>query len=194
MSFLLRCTVANFHELCAMSFEQAIEATKLEGNSRGRLFFSRWEDAQYLVKFEKYYDETKDPSIIPEAIYLCALNDFSIPEWCAMAYLSAVRKVKFYQAKSWDDVFGQPHPKGTHLGAKRQIREKQFIVYDRITKLKDADPNIPIDGYLFEKIGRELGIGSKTLTEEYYYSAKKMIEKQNPAVEALLKDYVLKTD
>lgn len=45
-----------------------------------------------------------------------------------------------------------------------------------ILDIKQTTPDTPIDGYLFEKVGRKLGIGGKTLTEEYYYGAKKYLE------------------
>ncbi len=44
-----------------------------------------------------------------------------------MSFLAAYRKVRQYKAKSWDDVFGNPHPKGAHLGARRQKRKKSRV-------------------------------------------------------------------
>ena len=146
----------------------------------------------YLLGLEKRYLETKSPEVIPEAVFVCAMNDFPMPEWCAMAYIAAFRDVKQFRAGSWDDVFGRPHQKGTHLEAKRQKREKEAAVYLMVKELKEADPETPIDGYLFEKIGRSLAIGSKTLTENYYYAFKKRINdiKQHPAIAAILSDYI----
>jgi len=90
-----------------------------------------------------------------------------------MAFLSSYRQVRHYRAKSWDDVFGQPHPKGIHLKTKRQEREKPHSVYRIIEQIKKEDPSTAIDGALFERVGKELGIGGKTLTENYYYKALK---------------------
>lgn len=96
-----------------------------------------------------------------------------MPRWCALAYIKAFRSVKGFRAKSWDDVFGRPHPKGTQLDAKRKQREKEFVVYNMVL---ERNPGDAIDGALFEKIGRQLGIGGKTLVEEYYYNVKKFLE------------------
>jgi hypothetical protein len=104
------------------------------------------------------------------------LNDLPIPAWLTLAYLQAFRDIYQYRAKSWDDVFGKPHPKGTHLDAKRQEWEKSILVYHRVKEILRNEPGTPIDGYLFERVGREFGIGGKTLTEKYYYSWKNELE------------------
>lgn len=133
--------------------------------------FFRWVGAQELGELYEVY-QTGKRSAITEALYVCTLNSLPIPRWCEMAFLSAYRQVRHFRAKSWDDVFGRPHKKGTHLETKRQEREKSLSVYHRIKGIKKADPSIPIDGFLFEKVGKEFGIGGKTLTEEYYYKWK----------------------
>lgn len=164
-------------ELLSWSADDAIKAEKAwKDDKLSRPPLLRWQSAQKLKALGEIYLETKDAAVIPQALYYCALNDFLIPEWCAYAYLEAFRKVSHYKAGSWDDAFGRPHPQGTHLGAKRQQREKEFIVYNMISEIKLTEPDTPIDGYLFEKVGRKLGIGGKTLTEEYYYGAKKYLE------------------
>ena len=90
--------------------------------------------------------------------------DYSIP----------IGPVKFdFEAKSWDDVLGRPYRKGIHHEARRKRRQYRKVVYDRILEIKKAEPDTAIDGALFERVGRELGIGGKTLVEEYYYSVKK---------------------
>jgi hypothetical protein len=166
-------------QLYVWSFEDALKAqeeatTKDPNIARGP--FHRWLGAQELKDlFELYKSGNKDAII--EAIYVCSLNSLPIPRWCEYAYLAAYRKVRHYKAKSWDDVFGHPHKKRTHLEAKRQEREKSFPVYQRIRQIKRENPSIPIDGLLFEEVGQQFNIG-KTLTEEYYYKWKKRIERK----------------
>jgi hypothetical protein len=155
---------------------QAQEAWRPSDDKFERSPIARWEGAQNLQVLAKIYRKSKKPAILLEALYLCALNDFVIPKWCALDFIAAFRRVKGFKAKSWDDVFGLPHPKGTHLHAKRQKREKSFVVFNVISEIKQKNPDEAIDGALFEKVGRKLAIGGKTLVEEYYYSAKKFIE------------------
>ncbi|HNQ64722.1 MAG TPA: hypothetical protein PKW92_06740 [Smithella sp.] len=157
-------------QLYAWSFDDAWKAQNewKAKNTRGRGPLFRWLGAQELKELYNTHKAGNSAAIL-EAIFLCSMNSLPIPRWCEMAYITAYRKVRQYKAKSWDDVFGRPHPKGMHLETKRQEREKGFKVYDMIEKIKQDDPTTPIDGFLFETIGRKLGIGGKTLTETYYY-------------------------
>jgi len=136
---------------------------------RGPLF--RWVGTQELKELYDIYRAGK-PHAILDALHVCSLNSLPIPRWCEMAYLAAYRKVRQYKAKSWDDVFGRPHPTGTHIKTKRQEREFSLRVYYEVERIKRKDPAVAIDGFLFESIGKKFGIGGKTLTEEYYYKEK----------------------
>ncbi len=137
------------------------------GAGRGPLF--RWIGAEELKGLYETYKEKKNPALIIEVLHICSLNSLPLPRWCEMGFLKAYRKVRQYRAKSWDDVFGRPHKKGTHLETKRQEREKPHLVYRRIEEIRKNEPLTAIDGDLFERVGKELGIGAKTLTESYYY-------------------------
>jgi hypothetical protein len=99
--------------------------------------------------------------------------------WCAEAFLTAIEDVQDYRAKSWDEVFGRPHKKGAQLDALRKRREYQAKVWAHIHVLKEKNPNIAIDGSLFEQVGKEFGIGGKTLTEDYYYSMQNLLGKSS---------------
>ncbi len=150
------------------------EWEKLQTPGRGP--FERWTGAQELRELYDIFLKGKKGAII-EALYICSLNSLPLPYWCELAFLDAYRDVRQYRSKSWDDVFGVPHEKGTHLDTKKEQREKRFLVYKRIEEIKEQNPGIPIDGHLFETVGRELGIGSKTKIETMYYKEKKFREK-----------------
>ena len=161
-------------QLYAWTFADA-EKTQEEWenrNKRGRGPLFRWIGAQELKELFEVY-RTGNIKAIIEALFVCCLNSLPIPRWCENGYLSAYRKVRQYKAKSWDDVFGQPHPKGMHIAPKRQEREFGWKVYRRIQQIKKDHPSTAIDGALFERVGREFAIGGKTLVEEYYYKEKK---------------------
>ena len=167
-------------QLYTWSFAEAAEAQgryeaeNPETIAKGPIF--QWQGAQELMELYESY-QAGDKGAILRALHICFFKRLPIPRWCETAYLSAYRSVKFYYAKTWGDVFGKPHPRGTHLGAKRQENEKSFCVYDRVMQIKKDDPSVPIDGFLFESVGREFGIGGKTLTEKYYYKWKNFFEK-----------------
>lgn len=165
--------------LYAMTEDEAIKQTlsfrKKDHLPQERFPIDRWTAAQGLIKWHDQYKHG-NKSAIPEALYLCALNDLPIPRWLACAYLEAFRDVVLrYRAKSWDQVFGKPHKKGTHLGAKRQFREESLAVYQRVKEILRTESDTPIDGYLFERVGKEFGVGGKTLAEGYYYHWKERL-------------------
>jgi len=109
------------------------------------------------------------------AIRICANHDIPLPPWASSAYIAAYDCVLNCRAKSWDSVFGKPFPKGSHLAALRKKREMQFHVLNEVNAIRNKAPETPIDEYLFESVGAGLGLG-KTITGEYYYSAKKLVE------------------
>ena len=139
---------------------------------RGRGPLCRWIGARKLKDIYEMYKAGNNQAIL-EALHICSFNSLPIPRWCEMAFLSSYRKVKFYRAKSWDDVFGCPHAKGTNLYAKGKERDFRRKVVKRIEEIRRNEPSTPIDGALFERVGLEFGIGGKTLTETYYYKEKK---------------------
>lgn len=166
-------------QLYAWTFEDALNAQeewedRYGPNVRGRGPFFRWLGANELRGLYETY-RSGDSTAIIEALYVCSLNSLPIPRWCEGAFLGSYRKLMQFQQKndveyykSWDDVFGRPHPKHTQQAAKRKEYEKSIMVYRRIRDEKKKDPDIAIDAGLFERIGKHLGLG-KTLTEEYYY-------------------------
>lgn len=165
-------------QIYAWSFEDAWNAQEewamsYGQNIRARGPFFRWIGAQELKELYDIYKAGNSQAIM-EALFVCSLNSLPLPRWCESAFLSAYRNVRQYKAKNWDDVFGSPHKKGIHLGAKRQEREFAWKVYEKIQQIKKDDPSIAIDGFLFERVGREFAIGGKTLTEKLYYKEKKL--------------------
>lgn len=115
---------------------------------------------------------------LTDAIYECASSRSVMPKWVVFAIQDALTSVSGFQSKSWDDVFGKPHPKGTNLNAQRKKIKFNWAIYESV-KLSHK----PVDASLFEEIGKKFGLG-KTLTEEIYYSNKE----QNDRVVDILGD------
>ena len=130
----------------------------------------RWLAAQELKDWYEAHRKGHKGAIL-EAFYLCSLRSLPIPKWCSLAYLEAYRKVRHYKARSWDDVFGRPHPKNTKIEAKADERKKSVAVYNRILEMLQKEPETAIDDGLFEKVGKEFGL-CKTLANRYYYKWK----------------------
>ena len=111
-----------------------------------------------------------DHGALLDALHVCAVHDLVMPAWVAESYLDAYRTVLAGEAKSWDEVFSPPHPKGAHLNRIRKERKNRWRVYSEVTRLHDAGE--PLDEALFCKVGGKLGLG-KTQTSEIYYQAKR---------------------
>ena len=155
--------------LYTWTLEEAVQAQRQwTGKHRGPLY--QWLGAQELLELYKLYKAGHKEAII-EAFFSCSINSLPLPEWLEMAFLRAYREVRCYRAKSWDDVFEQPHPKNMKIGAKKDEREKGVEVYSRVREMRDKDSTTAIDRGLFNDIGGELGL-SGSLAEKYYYNFK----------------------
>jgi hypothetical protein len=71
-----------------------------------------------------------------------------------------------YLIKSWDEVFGAPHPKGTHLKKEAKNFARRLPLLSRVQELRAAGE--PVDKGLFDKVGLEFGISGTTASELYY--------------------------
>src|SRR6266849_4132476 len=99
------------------------------------------------------------------AIRQCLLLKRPLPEWLRLAFLSAYDSATGYEIKSWDDAFGRPHPKGSHLKKEKRNLELRQVIIQRVEALRSE---MSVDKGLFEKIGKELGISGTTVSEIYY--------------------------
>lgn len=134
--------------------------------------FAQWAALHWLDDCRKNYEE--DRYQLMTAIRICANHNLPLPDWAADAFIKAYDTVNNARAKSWNTVFGNPYPKGTHLSALRKRRMKKFAVWNEITLILKTEPDIPVDEYLFETVGKKFGLG-KTLASEYYYAAKQQL-------------------
>jgi hypothetical protein len=64
--------------------------------------------------------ENGDKTVILKAIQQCLLMKRRLPKWLCVGFLQAYDRATGYEIRSWDEAFGAPHPKGTHLGKERR--------------------------------------------------------------------------
>lgn len=149
--------------------------------------FNQWVALRSLDEMKITF-EGGDSFTLMRAIRLCANRDLVMPDWVQRGYIQAFDKVNNYRAKSWDEVFGKPLPKGANLNALRKKREKSILVLnqiqrrigrnqilDKTTQDWKSDPLVSIDDELFRDVGIQFGLGV-TLTKEYYASEKKRLK------------------
>ena len=109
------------------------------------------------------------------AIYLCAMNDFVMPDWVSKEYLRRFRKFLHFEEKDLGSAFGIAHPKGTQINALRKKRKNQIFIYRRVKELHQGDPKkYPIDEKLFATVGKEFYISGSTVRDYYYDFEKKL--------------------
>ncbi|GHA74954.1 hypothetical protein [Cognatilysobacter bugurensis] len=110
-----------------------------------------------------------DKRAVLTAVRICAANNDLLPQWAAEAFVKAYESVRLHKVASWDDAFGRPHPKGTHLASMRKRRELRGRVFTAVNAA--SRDGRPIDAGLFEDVGEQLGIG-KTLASELFYETR----------------------
>ena len=76
-------------------------------------------------------------------------------------------------ARSWDDAFGSPHPKGRHRNAVR-LEKLKYKVHSRVRDIHKKE-GVSINNELFERVGKELGLGGKTTVSELYGKVERML-------------------
>jgi hypothetical protein len=138
----------------------------------------RWEALHRLDALQRQFSEG-DKFALMQAIGVCANHGLVMPKWVARGYIKGYYAVLNCNTDSWDGAFGRPYRKGFHLGKARLRRELRFAVRNRISEIRIAEPKTPIDDGLFERVGKEFGIG-KTLCNRLYYEAERLIRSVFP--------------
>jgi hypothetical protein len=108
-----------------------------------------------------------DKSALLYAIYHCLLMKRPLPEWLQTKFLHTYEAHARFEIRSWDQVFGRPVPKGTHLETEKRNAELRPLVIERVEALRAERP---IDKGLFEEIGQKLNppLSGTTVSEIYY--------------------------
>ena len=108
------------------------------------------------------------------AVHQCLLLKRPLPEWLRLSFLDAYDSGTGYEIKSWDDAFGRPHPKSTHVNRRKRHLKVHLEIMHRVEKARSG--KIPVDRKLFEKIGKDLGIGGSTTVSDIYYKQRRQLK------------------
>lgn len=163
--------------------QKAQEAWEAENRGIPHGPFWWWAAVIELRELRAQY-EAGDNVALLDAVHICAMNGLPMPAWCAQNYLNKYRSVIGYKARTWDEAFGKAHPKNVQLSAKEKKRRLAGPVYLEVRRIRQAEPDTPIDASLFERVGKTFNIG-KTLAEQYYYDRAKRAD-LHPIAKALL--------
>jgi hypothetical protein len=141
------------------------------------------DDDQFLAEYldlarQKF--EAGNKTIILMAMHQCLLMDKRVPEWLRLAFIEAYQSATAFNIRSWDEAFGPPQEKGTHLNTRKKYAE---LRYDIAMGVALRPPGKIIDKELFEAIGRDLSISGTTASEIYYdHGGKDLCEMLEPIV------------
>jgi hypothetical protein len=129
-----------------------------------------------LDELGRSYATGKDPGAVLDAIRFCFVCRIDVPEWARRAFLDIHARGKTGEFKSWDEGWGRPLTKGQFERFNRDL-----VAWFQVREKIEARPaGEPIDDELFEKIGRDLGIGGKS-TVKRIYAAPAPFPKRGPA-------------
>jgi hypothetical protein len=117
-----------------------------------------------------YEDRFKcgDYQILLWAIDHYAQSGQPIPKWAAEALEDRLFRAVTGELGSWDEAFGSLYAKGTQ---RRRIYglSRMLDVLFLVRQLHKEGH--PIDDHLFERVGKELGVGGKTTVKKLYSDA-----------------------
>jgi hypothetical protein len=124
--------------------------------------------AEYWEKMLKRQFEAGDKSVLLYAVYQCLEMKRPLPEWARIAFLDVCEAVERFEIKSWDDAFGRPFPKSTHLKAEKRKEQLRWTIMAHVKNLKAEGGRI--DKELFDKIGWRLNpkLSGTTVSKIYY--------------------------
>jgi hypothetical protein len=122
-------------------------------------------DTRYLERQQLQYEQGYKRALLYGLDY-CLMNNVQAPMWIKQGLSNAMNAAGAYQIKSWDEVFGEILPKGKRIATERRKAEISWDLFSRIQDLHKAGE--AIDEKLFEKVGRDFGVG-KTVAAELYY-------------------------
>lgn len=152
--------------------EQArwFRAGRPDGRVRGP--FNAWSSARRLKECDERFKQGEKQAVL-DGMYFCLLDDLPVPDWLSVAFIGAYLSVVLYEAKGWNDVFGNPHKKGSNLSARSKrldLAPKLFMLAAEVLR---TYPDTVIDEGFYAGVGKEFNVG-KTLAQEYisYYCTK----------------------
>jgi hypothetical protein len=102
-----------------------------------------------------------------KTIVMSAIHKSAIPDWAASIIDGADGYVISGELNSWNELFGKPRLQSRSV---LRARHLSHAVYYRIKDLQLR--GTPINNDLFDRVGKELGIGARETVRKLYKAAK----------------------
>ena len=94
------------------------------------------------LKIAKKKIEGGNKEVLLKAMHQCLIMKKPLPEWLRLAFLHAYQSAYPFEIKSWDEIFGPPHPKGAHLKTRKRHFELRFPIWSRVQELAASGEKI----------------------------------------------------
>jgi hypothetical protein len=123
--------------------------------------------------------EAGDRTALLRMLVQCAFDRRAMPEWAVSALVSNYLAALAGEVQSWDDVFGRPWQQERPRAQLRSVRTRmwKWEVWKRVHELHKGEGKPPIDNKLFEKVGRQLGIGGKSAVAALYGEVERAVRR-----------------
>jgi hypothetical protein len=95
-------------------------------------------DDKYLDEFLKIARKKiqgGNKEVLLKAMHQCLIMKKPLPDWLRLEFLRAYQSAYPFEINSWDNIFGQPHPKGAHLEARRRHFKLSLPIFTLVQKL-----------------------------------------------------------
>jgi uncharacterized protein (DUF433 family) len=180
--------VAALEEAKALLFSIVASPSTLErtaADNDGGACDSQGVIADEAVDFDLESEENRksyedgDTTALLRMLEHCALFRRAMPEWASFEFDSIYRAALAGGIQSWDDVFGRPwHPKRPRAQRRAVSTEAQkWAVWKRVRDLHEGEGKPPIDNALFERVGRETGVGGKSTVAALYVRVERAVRR-----------------
>jgi hypothetical protein len=122
-----------------------------------------FEEFSAVIKAE--FESGDHPEAVLRMVWVCAMHRWQLPEWAKNGFDAVYRLGYEGRLRSWDDAFGKPFPEQQARWSK--TRSRRVEVWAKVHDY--ALQGEPITNDLFERVDRDLGVGSYTTVKELYY-------------------------
>jgi hypothetical protein len=129
----------------------------------------------YSALQRKEYEAGNQTALLP-MILICVQDQKPLPDWAGTAFENAYHLVVTGGARSWDDVFGKPYPKGKHVHSSSGKLSRAFAIHALVRDIHKKE-GVPIDVGLFDRVGRGTGFGGSTVIGKLYYKAEHILRR-----------------
>ncbi len=120
-----------------------------------------WRALRMIATFEADYVAGSRRALF-RTIAACGRFGIPIPPWAAKAFSEGFDLVDNMKARTWDEAFGSPWPKGMQLEKARLHRGKKLEIYNAILDehdlIRQDGSKTPIDNELFARVGKNFGV------------------------------------